>query len=391
MRVRGVEFGARRECKEKDNEMSLTIVVGGQYGGEGKGLITAHLVSRGDADILIKTGGPNSAHSFGNGNSMFRVRMVPSGANLGASTIVFPAGCLIHVDTLLNELVALGYRGRILVDPNAGIIDSGTLAAHRADPFYDGVGSTMTGTGHATSRRALRRLTLARDEPRLVRYLHDTKLFVSEALRQGQRVVAEGAQAYGLSNYHGEYPYVSSRDTTTGEVLAQVGLGPQFLDTVILVIKCFPTRNQGGAGALPHELPPEFVASHATVFDEAGGGSYNTPDRTRRVALFDSEIVKRACIANTPHAIALTGVDRLSALLYEPLVRTHYGKTTAKFVKFVERSCGCKVTMMSSGPHVTDVAARRRGGPKKSQNVQTPTPFLTHINQGLANANRTEA
>src|SRR5689334_2901756 len=94
-------------------QMPLTIIVGGQYGGEGKGLITAYLVARGDADILVKTGGPNSAHSFGNGQSMFRVRMVPSGANLGSSAFVFPAGCLIHIETLLNEVADLDYHGQI--------------------------------------------------------------------------------------------------------------------------------------------------------------------------------------------------------------------------------------------------------------------------------------
>jgi adenylosuccinate synthase len=359
--------------------MSLTIVVGGQYGGEGKGLITAHLVSRGVADILIKTGGPNSAHSFGDGRSMFRVRMIPSGSNLGASTIVFPAGCLIHVDTLFKEIVALDYRGRVLVNPNAGIIDSEIVAAQHADSFYEGVGSTMTGTGHASSRRALRRLKLARDEARLARYLQDTNLFVSEALRRGQRVVVEGAQAYGLSNYHGDYPYVSSRDTTTGEVLAQVGLGPQFLDTVILVVKCFPTRNQGGQGPLPHELSTAFLASYPIVFDETGGGSYNTPNRRRRVALFDFEVVKRACIANTPHSIALTGIDRLGSLLHEPLVRRHYGATVDDFVSLVESSCGCKVTIIASGPHVTDVSVRtnaianeERGDTYTNVNAQKP-------------------
>jgi len=346
------------------------MIVGGQYGGEGKGLITAHLASRGDADVLIKTGGPNSAHSFGTGSSMFRVRMVPSGANLGSAAIVFPAGCLIHVQTLLDELAALDYRGRVLVDPNAGIVDGNTVAAQRADRFYESVGSTLTGTGHATSRRALRRLTLARDEPRLAGFLNDTKLFVWDALKRGQRVVVEGAQAYGLSNYHGEYPYVSSRDTTAGEFLAQVGLGPQYLDTVILVIKCFPTRNQGGSGALSYELAPEFVASYATVLEEKGGGSYEKPDRTRRVGLFDCEVVKRACIANTPHAIALTGVDRLRALLHEPIVSEHYGKTAEAFVRLVEEACQCEVALIATGPHVTDVVARPQMGPLFTANPQ---------------------
>ena len=297
-----------------------------QYGGEGKGLITAYLVARGDADIMIKTGDPNPAHSFGDSHSIFRVCMIPSGGNLGMSAIVFTAGCLIHVDTLLNELVALDYRDKIFVDLNAGIIDERTLAAQRPDGFYETVGSTMTGKGYATFRRVLRRLTLARDEPRLAAHLHDTKLLVCDALKCGRHVVVGGAQAYSLSNYQGEYPCVSSRDTTAGKLLAQVGLGSHYLDSIILVIKRFPTRNQGGHGAISHELTPEFVTSHTRVFDEKGGSSFDSAGRKRRFGLFGSEVVKRACVGNTPNAIALTGVDRLNALLHEPMIRKHYGK-----------------------------------------------------------------
>src|ERR1700722_10706460 len=124
--------------------MPLTLIVGGQYGGEGKGLITAYLAQNDQTDLLVKIGGPNSAHSFGVGDRIFRVRMVPSGSNLGPSVIVFPAGCLIHVDCLFEELESLGYSGKVIFDPHAGIVDSETVAAQQADPFYASVGSTMT-------------------------------------------------------------------------------------------------------------------------------------------------------------------------------------------------------------------------------------------------------
>src|SRR5690242_19139465 len=102
--------------------MPLSIVVGGQFGGEGKGAISAFLAVRDKVDILVKTGGPNSAHSFGKEGRLFRVRMVPCGANLGPSTIVYPAGCLIHPRTLLSELDELNFSGRVVIDPKAGIV-----------------------------------------------------------------------------------------------------------------------------------------------------------------------------------------------------------------------------------------------------------------------------
>jgi adenylosuccinate synthase len=233
--------------------MPLTVVVGGQFGGEGKGLITAYIAKHDEIDVLVKVGGPNSAHSFGVAGAVHQVRMLPSGANLGPSE-VFPAGCLIHIDSLFSEIESLKFAGRLLIDRNAGVVDASHVEDQRADGFYQQVGSTLTGTGYATASRARRRLRLAKDEPRLHDCIADTSLIIRDHLVSGHGVLVEGAQAYGLSNYHGQYPYVSSRDTTVNSFLAQIGLGPRFLDSTIVVIKCFPTRNQGGGGDLSHEL-----------------------------------------------------------------------------------------------------------------------------------------
>ena len=336
--------------------MPLTIVVGGQYGGEGKGLITAHIAQ--NAEILVKIGGPNSAHSFGVDGQMFRVRMIPSGANIGPKGIVFPAGCLIHVDTLFEEIEILGYSGRIYVDYNAGIVDDETVKLQQADEFYENVGSTLTGTGHASSRRALRRLNLAKNEPRLKQYLTDTASLLQDALRSQLNVVAEGAQAYGLSNYHGNYPFVSSRDTTAGSVLAQMGIGPKAVDNIILVVKCFPTRNVGGEGHLAHELSKDYVLRNKDCLLEKGGGTYGGSDSQRRVGLFDFGLVNKACFANTPTMIALTGVDRLSGMLHDESVANHYG-TAEEFIARLESRYGVPVSIYSNGPYISDIVDRR--------------------------------
>ncbi len=350
--------------------MPLTVVVGGQYGGEGKGLITAYFAWHDRADLLVKIGGPNSAHSFGSGGEMFRVRMIPSGTNLGPSALVFPAGCLIHVDTLFEELQRLGYSGRVFVDPNAGIVDQDLVEAQQADQFYQSVGSTLTGTGYATSRRALRRLRLAREEPRLRQNLTDTAVLLRDALANQKCIIAEGAQAFGLSNYHGEYPYVSSRDTTAGSALAQMGLGPRSVDSIVMVVKCFPTRNRGGDGSLPLELEASFIEANSEALWEAGGGSFGDVGPRRRVALFDFDIVERACTANTPTMLALTGADRLTVLLGHEHVAKHY-RTLSHFVARLESRCGRHVGLIASGPYVTDVADRRGASPLCDLTVPT--------------------
>lgn len=336
--------------------MPLTLVIGGQYGGEGKGLITAHLAQK--SDILIKIGGPNSAHSFGIDKKIFRVRMIPSGANLGPQSLVFPAGCLIHVDTLFDEIEQLQYKGNLFIDFNAGIIDNDIVKSQQDDSYYKNIGSTMTGTGHATSLRSLRRLKLAKDERRLKNYLCDTVKMIHRALVEKRHIVAEGAQAYGLSNYHGDYPYVSSRDTTAGSVLAQMGIGPKYVDDIILVIKCFPTRNMGGKGSMDNELTDDFIQKYKEHLLEIGGGTYGAEDRQRRVGLFDFDVVHRACIANTPTSIALTGIDRLNGLFGDEIVALHYG-TPHEFITQIESRYQIPVSLFSQGPYLKDVVDRR--------------------------------
>lgn len=335
--------------------MPLTIVVGGQFGGEGKGLVCAHLVRQFAIDVLVKVGGPNSAHSFGVDGNIHRVRMMPAGSNLGVGKVVFPAGCLIHVDTLFSEIESLNFLGRIFIDPNAGIVDSHHINDQKADLFYSEAGSTLTGTGYATASRARRRLGLARNERRLRDFLADTAAMIHDDLVARRHVLAEGAQAYGLSNYHGQYPYVSSRDTTVGSFLGQIGVGPGFLTSTVLVLKCFPTRNQGGEGDLAHELTHDEVTQWKDSVWEVGGGSFGEGGEPRRVGFFDVTVVKRACIANTPSFLAVTGFDRLQSLMHEPRVRRHYGSIES-FKMAVSDETGLPIVFEGWGPFVEDVS-----------------------------------
>ena len=350
-------------CAVKEIKMSLSVVVGGQYGGEGKGLITAFLAMRDGVEILVKTGGPNSGHSFKKDGELFRVRMLPSGFNCGPSTVVIPPGCLIHSATLLGEAAQFNFGGRLIVDPRAGIITEDYIQEQAGDAFYRHAGSTLTGTGAAMAARARRRLGLARDEAVLHDFLGDTTAYLREALEAGKAVLVEGSQGYGLSNYHGEYPFVTSRDTTVGAFLGQIGLGPKFLTQVILAVKCLPTRNRIGDGTLPNELPDHIISARAEYLEEHGGGTYNELGDRRRVGLFDFEGVRRAVAANTPDFLALTGLDRLAACLPDSSIASHYVSPDA-FVRTLEQWYGMPVGLQSWGPAVTDVLDRRHGGAK---------------------------
>lgn len=334
--------------------MPLTIVTGGQYGGEGKGNVTAFLASTNPNCILVKSGGPNCAHTYGRDGQLTTLRMVPCGALLGASSIVYPAGCLIHVPTLLQELKVLAYDGKILIDPNAGIVTDQHIQQQRDDPFYQSTGSTLTGSGAASACRCLRRLPLARDDQRLAPYIAHTADYLAEQLHQGREVFIEGAQAFGLSNYHGDYPYCTSRDTTAAAILSQLGLGHGFIGSVIMVVKCFPTRNSQGRGQLRNEIDSTISQACEGVLNEYGGGSFGERGDLRQVALFDWKHLTSAVQANTPTGLAVTGLDKLEALLKLEFVKSHYG-STRDFILRLSEIAKVPVILESYGPFIEDV------------------------------------
>jgi len=312
--------------------MSLTIVVGGQFGGEGKGSVSAFVARADGATAVVKTGGPNCSHTIvAPGGDVHHLRMLPTAAVVGTPLVLYPAGCLIHVDTLFREIGAVGFGGKIIVDTNAGIITDDLIRQQRDDRFYGFGGSTLTGTGYATAQRAQRRLALAAAEPRLKPYLGNVVDELVTMLSRDEPVLVEGSQAYGLSNYHGDYPFVTSRDTTTAAFMSQVGLGHRWIGDVIMVVKAFPTRNAHGEGHLVNELPSAFVDLHSALH-EYGGGTYEGHDIRRRVGLFAFHDLARAVAANSPSYLALTGLDRLEQCLSEPMIQQHYGS--------IEKFCG---------------------------------------------------
>lgn len=283
--------------------------------------------------------------------------MIPSGANFGPKFIVFPAGCLIHTPTLFRELSAAGYKNQIIIDPNAGIIEQSHIESQKCDDFYNRVGSTKTGTGAALALRARRRLRLAKHDPLLKPYLRDAADFVHSSITNGRSTLVEGCQSYGLSNFHGDYPYVTSRDTTVASLLGQIGIGIKFVDGIIQVIKCFPTRNHGGEGILPLEIVLDDISPSASL-TEHGGGSYGGDDSLRRVAFFDFEIVEKSIKANTPDQIAITGLDRLNSLQHIPTIKSHYG-SPSEFVKKIEANLKIPVVLEGWGPYLENMIDKR--------------------------------
>lgn len=275
--------------------MSVTIVVGGQYGSEGKGKVTALLSAPLERPWLVRCGGPNSGHTVTIGGKETVLRQVPSSVAPEKSTFCLAAGCAVDVDILIREINLLNLdRARIIVDPRAVLVTDEDRNAERAG--LTRIGSTCSGTGSAMMRRMSRTpdCLLAKDsEPIQTRCrVEPVAPLLNRSVDDGADVVVEGSQGFGLSLFHGpHYPFVTSRDTTASGFAMEVGLSPRLVDKIVLVVRTFPIRVAGSSGPLPDEISWETVArvSEApTVVPEFT----SVTRRLRRVGKFDMGLVR---------------------------------------------------------------------------------------------------
>ena len=337
--------------------MTCTIVVGGQWGDEGKGKIISYLCSRDNPSIVARGGvGPNAGHTVEVMGKKYGIRMVPTGFINRNSTLAIGAGVLVDPEVLLKEIEMLRefkVGERLIVDYNCGIIEEKHKKIDRSnDHLAKEIGTTGTGCGPANVDRVMRVLKLARDIEALKPYLGDVSERINEALDRGEDVLIEGTQGTLLSLYHGTYPYVTSKDTTASSFAADVGIGPTRVDEVIVVFKSYPTRV--GGGPFPTEIPPEEA-------ERLGLVEYGTvTGRRRRVGYFDYKLARRACRLNGATQIAITCLDKYDRRCYGV---TRYEDLTEKgkdFIERVEEETGVPVTLISTGPELHQTIDRRK-------------------------------
>ena len=224
--------------------MPCVVTVGGFFGDEGKGKILAYLAKKDMPSIAVRGGvGPNAGHTFMYEGRTYKVRMLPSGALNKTTKLLIGSGVLINVEVLLQEISSFDTSDRTFVDSQCGIIEK--LHIDKDNEEYnlsEKIGTTGTGTGPANADRSLRRLKLAHEIPDLAVYLEDVSNSVNNTLDKKEKVMVEGTQGTFLSLYHGDYPYVTSKDVTASGICSDVGIGPKRVDEVIVVFKAYVTR-----------------------------------------------------------------------------------------------------------------------------------------------------
>ncbi len=337
--------------------MPATIIVGLQWGDEGKGKAT-DLLAESVAMVVRYQGGDNAGHTIVLGDEVFKLHLVPSGVLYPHITPVIGNGVVVNPQTLLDEMAMLASRG--IATANIRVSE----AAHVIMPYHvalDGamearlageeIGTTRRGIGPAYADRAWRiglrmadlldpralRTKLERILPeknavlvqthgleqfgledlvaraadwgeRLRPHIVDTKALVQDALARGEHVLLEGAQGTLLDLDHGTYPYVTSSNPIAGGACTGGGVGPLQVAEVIGVMKAYATRV--GSGPFPTELEDE-TGRHLL---ERGREFGTTTGRRRRCGWFDAVPLRHAVAVNSATSIMLNKLDILSGL-----------------------------------------------------------------------------
>ena len=336
--------------------MPATVVVGAQWGDEGKGKIVDLLAL--DSDIVCRyQGGPNAGHTIVVGDETFKIRQIPSGVIRG-KTCVIGAGCVLDPEVFLGEVEELESRGHstsdVHVSGEAHLIMPWHVALDQASERRLGklqIGTTRRGIGPCYADKAARLGIRVQDvlEPKILRqkievalteknvwlervygvepleldelaeryeayaqrlrqYVADTSLLVDRALHEGREVLLEGGQGTLLDLDHGTYPFVTSSSTVAANAATGVGIGPNRIDRVIGVAKAYVTRV--GEGPFPTEIEQP---THDVV-QETGGEFGTVTGRKRKCGWLDLVALRYAVRLNGITSLALTKLDVLSAL-----------------------------------------------------------------------------
>lgn len=327
----------------------VDVLIGGQFGSEGKGHVAAALAR--NYDVLIRVGGPNAGHTVSSESGLYTYHQLPSGSKDTKAKILLGPGMTINKKALLQEIADCGVdETRLCIDPQAMLINDDDR--EKEGSMREEIGSTASGSGAANARRILGRTAspplLARNDPDLKKYTEKRAEFCGDAVHElercffeRRRILLEGTQGSGLSLYHGEYPHVTSRDTNVAGCLAEAGVSPKRVRRVIMVVRTTPIRvgdPDGGvhtSGKLKNETSFDVISEQAGLDPEEvkSAEKTSTTKRERRVGWFDWEQFRRACILNSPTDIALTFADYLSA---ENQNARRFEQLTDDTIKFIE-------------------------------------------------------
>jgi adenylosuccinate synthase len=330
--------------------MAVTVVVGGQFGSEGKGKVALDLVRERRARAVVRVGGSNSGHTaIDSAGRAVILRHLPTAALLPEVLCVIGPGSYVDPDVLLAEVENVGLAPeRLAVDPRAVLITADDRASETTGPLGPRIGSTCSGTGAAVHKRVARRSVddLVGASRKVAPFVRDTTPLLRELLDKSDPVVVEGTQGFGLSVLHSpHFPHATSRDTSAAGILAEAGLSPLDVEAVVLVLRAHPIRVAGNSGPFDAEELSWLQVAREGGHDELAEFTSVT-GRLRRVARFDPELVRRAIAVNQPSSIVLNHVDYIDAATADGALTPR----AAAFVRDVEAAIDRPIDLVGLGP-----------------------------------------
>jgi len=338
--------------------MANVVIIGAQWGDEGKGKIVDVYTER--ADMVVRyQGGHNAGHTVVVGNETFILHLIPSGILHQGKRCVIGNGVVVAPEALVKEMEGLVARdisveGRLFISERACVIMPYHVALDLAREERKGaeaIGTTGRGIGPAYEDKAARSAIRVGDllNPNVFRdrlgaaleyknfilerffgkepfdelevfestmtlaerfrgYITDTASLIQRGIADGQKVLFEGAQGSHLDVDHGTYPFVTSSSTTVGGACTGSGIGPKSLDAVIGITKAYTTRV--GGGPFPTELTDKLGES----IREAGGEYGATTGRPRRCGWFDAVVARQSARVNGLTGMVITKLDVLDGI-----------------------------------------------------------------------------
>lgn len=369
----------------KEYSRLVDVLIGGQYGSEGKGNIVSYIAR--EYDLLIRVGGPNAGHKVYSEPDPYTFHQLPSGTlSAPKAQLIIGPGATISLPVLMSEISECQVeRNRLSIDPQAMIISD--VDKENETILMKTMGSTGQGVGAATARRIFNRIPgkirktqalshlgsfiqpveLARDIKALKPFIRESCEVLEDAFRQGKRVFLEGTQGTSLSLYHGKYPYVTSRDTTVAGCLAESGISANRIRKIIMVCRTYPIRVQDpkGRGRTSGEMMREIEWSEIEKRSRHPIGSIkgkeltSTTNRQRRVGEFEWVSLRKAASLNAPTDIALTFVDYIDKKNAQARRFDQLTPETIRFIEEIERVAAAPVSLISTRFNFRNIIDRR--------------------------------
>jgi len=339
---------------------SVDVVIGLQWGSEGKGKISAYLAS--EYRVIVRSGGPQAGHTFYHDKKKYINRLVPCGVFSRCSLYIAPAG-IINIDILKEEIDRYTLTPKkLMIDNNAMVVTNGHIKAEQKSTLEKRLASTCEGVGAAQADKIWRTGKLFGNFVAgsfLEKYCGDTVQAIHNHITFGDKILIEGTQGFGLSLNHGTYPFVTSRDITVSALLNDIGVSPKEYNKTFGILRTYPIRVGGNSGPTKSTELSWDTISHRALSSRPFREYTTVTGRLRRVFEQDYDTLERAVMVNKPNELALMFIDYINS---EDFGKNDFDELSNKskdYIYALEERLKLSVTIIGTGPEEKHIIDRR--------------------------------